>query len=240
LSRSTLAFVALCAVVLAGCESSQDKSARLSKQGKHVFSAKGLTVTRQNGQVKVAQTAVLHDANGSAAVVVLTNRSPAGMANVPLSIEVRGPDGKPVFKNDAPGLEPSLVGVSALPGRGTVTWVNDQVTAAGTPKSVAAAVGTAKGTLSANPPAVRVESPTLTVDPVSGVEASGKVVNTSKVDQRALVIYCVARKGGRIVAAGRGQVQKLGAGKTAKYHLFFIGNPQGAKLSVDAPPTVLG
>jgi hypothetical protein len=231
---------ALAASALAGCESSQEKSARLAKQGQHAFAQQGLKVTRKNSRVKVEQTAVLHDANGAAAVVVLTNTSPSGMSNIPLSIDVRGADGKSVFKNDAPGLEQSLVGVPALPARTTFAWVNDQVTAAAPPRSVAAVVGAAKGALRSNVPVLDVTKPALAVDPVSGVEASGKVTNRSKVEQRALVIYCVARKGRRIVAAGRGQLQRLVPGKTASYHIFFIGNPQGASISVQAPPTVLG
>lgn len=230
----------LAAVVFAGCESSQERSARLAKQGKHAFSERGLKVTRKNSQVKVEQTAVLHDANGAAAVVVLTNTSSAGMANIPLSIDVRGAGGKSVFKNDAPGLEQSLVGVPVLPARATVDWVNDQVTAADPPKSVAAVAGMAHGALKSSVPSLAVTQPALTVDPVSGVEASGKVTNRSKVEQRGLIVYCVARKGRRIVAAGRGQVQRLVPGKTAAYHIFFIGNPTGARLSVQAPPTVLG
>jgi hypothetical protein len=162
------------------------------------------------------------------------------MKDVPVSIDVRGAGGKSVFKNDAPGLEPSLVGVSALPAHGTFYWVNDQVTPAAPPKSVAVAVGVAKGALATNVPALSVSKPALSVDPVSGVEASGTVTNKSKVEQRALVLFCVARKGRRIVAGGRGEIARLLPGKTAKYHIFFIGNPKGAQLSIEAPPTVLG
>ena len=100
---------ALLALLVAGCESSQDKSARLAKKGGKAFTAKGLDVKHENPDVKVTATTVLHDKNGAATVVVLHNSGPTFQANVPISIDVLGPDGKSVFKNDAPGLEPSLV-----------------------------------------------------------------------------------------------------------------------------------
>jgi len=55
------------------------------------------------------------------------------------------------------------------------------------------------------------------------------------------VISCVARRGGRVVAAGRAIVDRLGAKGTKPqlFRIFFIGNPKGAKLTLFAPPTVL-
>ena len=47
--------------------------------------------------------------------------------------------------------------------------------------------------------------------------------------QRKLVIYGVARKGGSVVAAGRAQIKRLKPGKRARYKIFFIGNPRGAR-----------
>ena len=242
MTRWTVALLALAvlATLTAGCESSQEKSARLAARGKQAFTATGLHIGRRNGDVKVEQTAVLKDANGAAAVVVVTNRTSSGMANVPLGINVLGKGGRTLFRNNAPGLEPSLVGVAALPARQTIAWVNDQVTVADAPTSVRAIVGAAHTPLSSKPPKIEVSAPELSVDPVSGIEAEGKVTNSSQVDQRNLVLFCVAWHGRRIVAAGRGQIQRLVAGKTAKYHIFFIGNPRGARLSVQAPPTVLG
>jgi hypothetical protein len=49
----------------------------------------------------------------------------------------------------------------------------------------------------------------------------------------------VARRGPKVVAAGRSAIQRLRVGKKGFYHVFFIGNPDGARLSVAAPPTVL-
>ena len=80
----------------------------------------------------------------------------------------------------------------------------------------------------------------ITSDPTSGIEAVGTVSNKSDIEQTELVLYAIARKGGKIVAAGRGLIPKLKVGgKTETYHIFFIGNPSGADVTVIAPPVNL-
>jgi hypothetical protein len=233
------AVASLLVLALAGCESSQDKSARLAKQGKKAFTRKGLDVKHVNPDVKVARATVLQDKNGAATVVELRNTSPRALVNVPVSIDVLGAGSKSVFKNDAPGLEPSLVSAPVLEPRSEFTWVNDQVTPAGRAQSVDVKIGPAAGRAPASLPKLDVAAPKLTQDPVSGTEASGAVTNRSKVEQRALIVYCVARRGAEVVAAGRSAIQRLKPGQKLFYHVYFIGDPSGARLSVAAPPTVL-
>jgi hypothetical protein len=225
-------------IVLVGCESTQDKSARLRKKGNTLLSQRTQAlVTRTNPDVRVLHTVALHDENGTAAVVELRNASARGLFNIPVAIDVRGVNGASLFKNDTAGIEPSLIGPSFLPPRSSFTWVNDQVTAAGPPRSVLAKVGVGSGALPKAVPSIRVMPPHLEVDPTSGISAVGKVVNGSNIPQRHLILYCVAHKGGRIVAAGRGGIDRLKPHKPTRYTIFFIGNPRGAALSIDAPPT---
>ena len=81
----------------------------------------------------------------------------------------------------------------------------------------------------------------LTNDPVSGAELSGKVQNTLSVTQTHLVIFAVAKKGRQDRRRRpRDPHQACSPGKTASFHVFFIGNPGGAQLSVVAPATVIG
>jgi hypothetical protein len=69
---------------------------------------------------------------------------------------------------------------------------------------------------------------------------SGTVSDKSKLEQSHLILFAVARQGGRIVAAGRGQIKALKNGaKPAPYVIYFIGNPVGADVTIQAPPTVL-
>ena len=69
---------------------------------------------------------------------------------------------------------------------------------------------------------------------------SGKVRNPLSVVQTHLVVFAVGRKGTQVVAAGRAILGRLLPGKTGDFHVFFIGNPQGAQLTVSAPATVIG
>lgn len=234
-----VAALVLACIALAGCESSQDRSARLAKQGGKAFTRKGLEVKRENPDVKVGRTFVLQDRNGAATVVELRNNSPQRLVNVPISIDVLGAGRKSVFKNDAPGLEPSLVAAPVLEPNSEFMWVNDQVAATGRARSVDVRVGPAPGRAPDKLPELDVVQPKLKRDPVSGDEATGSVTNRSKVEQRALVVYAVARKGVRVVAAGRSAIERLKPGQKLYYHVYFIGDPSGARITVAAPPTVL-
>ena len=237
---AAVAVLALVSPLVSACESTQDKSAKLAREAQKVVQQHGLTVTRVNPAVRVVSTAVIKDANGTAVVVELRNRSARTLAGLPLAINVKGAGGKSLFKNNAPGLESSLVQAALLPPHGTLTWVNDQVQAAATPHAVAARVGVTSHRAPAKLPKIGVSSPRLENDPISGVEAVGRVTNHSAIDQRFLAVFVVARRGGSVVAAGRGVVQRLRAGKSAAYKVFFIGNPKGARLTVSAPPTTFG
>jgi hypothetical protein len=229
------AFAAL--LLLAGCESTQSRSARLSKQSKTSLDRKGLTVIKENPRVKVDKGVVLHDRFGSAAVVEVQNLSSEAQVRVPISIAVTDTSGKPVFRNDGAGIEEALTHIAVLPAKGRVAWVNNQVNV-DAPRSVEAKVGVSDAKAPAQIPRMAISGVHYDQDP-DGVIVRGKVQNTSKILQRNLTIFIVARRGGRIVAAGRARVEKVKPGKTAKFTSFFVGNPKGAKLTLFAPPSVL-
>jgi hypothetical protein len=234
---SAFALIAPIAAI-SGCQSTQDRSAQLRKKGNTVLSQRTQTlVTRTNPDVKVLRTATLHDDNGSAAVVELRNTSRRALVNVPVAIDVRGAGGTSVFRNDAAGIEPSLVGPSYVPPASRFAWVNDQVSATGVPRSVVARVGVGHGAPPRSVPSIQVGAPHLETDPTSGISAVGTVTDRSPILQRKLVLYCIATRGTRIVAAGRGGIERLRPNKATRYTIFFIGNPKGARLTVAAPPT---
>ncbi len=234
---------ALCAglfLTALGCESSQDRSAQLQKQGaKLIANQHGLVISASNTAVRVLQTGVVTDANGTAAAVLLRNIKPTPLGQVPIAIDVLGPGRKTVFANSSPGLEASLTSVAALPGKGDMTWVDDQVIPTGKALSVRVRVGAGGQGAPDALPRIDVSPPKLHNDATSGLEAIGKVTNRSSVPQVRLFIYVSAWRAGRLVSAGRGAVQLLKAGGHATYHVFLIGNPQGAQLTAAAPPTVL-
>ncbi len=226
------------ALMATGCQSTQDKSAELEAKGGTAFKEKGLKVRVASKDVKVLSKTVLSDQNGAAVVVELQNKTDRTLVSVPLAINVT--DGKKsVFKNDDPGIEPSLVGVSLLTGGDSIAWVHDQVLATGKVAAVKVRPGKDKGGAPDELPEIEVGPAKLVTDPTSGVAAEGKITNRSDLLQRKLVIFGVARKGKKVVAAGRSQVEKLRPGKTATYQIFFIGNPRGARIELAAPPTAL-
>lgn len=226
------------ALVASGCESTQHKSARLERQAAKVKNATGLKVTKRSRDVRVGRTAVLSDANGSAAVVELRNSSRRALAGVPVAISIVDRRRRLLYANDAPGLDTSLVRAPVVRAHGRLLWVNDQVTNATGRARVRARVGANAEQAPSSLPKIAIRDAKLTTD-VSGAAAVGRVVNTSRVQQVRLVVFGVVRRGGRIVAAGRAIVPKLAPGKDAKFDLFFIGNPGGGKLSLAAPPSVI-
>ena len=103
-----------------------------------------------------------------------------------------------------------------------------------------AKIGREQKRITGPPPKIETTNVKVTVDPVDGPEATGSIVNRSGVEQRKLTVFGVVRTGGKIVAAGRGQVNRLKAHKKSRFQIFFIGDPRRGRLTVSAPPTVLG
>jgi hypothetical protein len=120
-----------------------------------------------------------------------------------------------------------------------LTWIDDQVQAPAGATSLSAKIG--EGTPAAGPtPQLSVQDAHLSEAQGSGAEAEGTVVNHSAVDQQELVIDAVARRAGRIVAAGRAVLPSAPAGSSSPFQIFFVGNPAGAQLEVSAPATTAG
>lgn len=229
------------ALVLSGCESTQDKSANIAAELGPVAQEEGLKIAKRSEDVRVLSATLLSDENGSAVVVELRNDSSRDLADVPLLIDVLDAKGKSVYRNDIPGIEPALASVPLVPAGGDVFWVHDQVLAAGKPASVKATAGAGGEVFSGKPPAVAVSDPKLESDRFTGVAAGGEVVNESGEDIERVLLYAVARQGGRIVAAGRGAIEPLkGTPKPAPYNIYFIGDPAGAELTVSEFPTLGG
>jgi hypothetical protein len=235
-------FAVLAVTSLTACQSTQDRSAQLEKEGaKTLLSESGLKIDKESTEVKVTSTTLLTDANGSAAVVDLHNSSGENLVEVPILIEVLDAKGKSVYKNDLPGIEPALAAVPYIPAGGDAEWVNDQVLASGKPKSVRVKVGASTDSYSGEMPDIEVSEPKVEGDPVSGLEATGTVVNKTGVDQERLLLYAIGRKGGKVVAAGRGAIEHLKAStKPLHYDIFFIGDPKGTDLEVTQFPTLPG
>jgi hypothetical protein len=228
------------AALLAGCGvSNQQRSARIAAQGQHLIRDQGtLKLDGTNADVRVERSAIV-GANGSfAAAVELRNAGTRAQADVPVLIDVRDRRGASVYRNDAIGLQPSLQRVAVVPGGGRTWWVNDQLLGVDGGATVKARVGTAKSV---------GQVPDVTVRGVhfeetsAGPLLSGTVVNRSRTEQRNLPVFAVAVRGGKVVAAGRSLVRRLPVGRTRKptlFRLYFLGDPQQAKIQVSLAPAV--
>jgi hypothetical protein len=238
------AALVLIALALTGCETSAEKSAKLERAAKlevkrTALATRGLTITKTSNKVKVLEASALSSSEGLAAVVTLRNLSDVALRNLPIEITIKGASGATIYTNNTSGLATALVSVPLLAAHATTTWIDDQVQGTGTPQRVSAKVGEGE-VLAGAVPQLGVESAHLLRDETSGLEAEGSVVNHSRLSQRELVVYAVARRAGRIVAAGRAVIPQAGAGSSSRFQVFFIGNPQGAQLEVSAPPTTFG
>jgi hypothetical protein len=231
---------AVAGALLAGCQSTQERSAEIGRSAKRLARETGLTITRRNADVRVGQHAVVQDRNGVAAVVELRNGG-ADQADVPVQVTVRDPRGKGIYSNTTPGLDPSLVSVPVLARREKVFWVDNQIVATGRAARLDVKVGAARTPAPSRVPRIEVSGLRLGHD-TDGAFVKGVVRNRSSVTQRRLTVYCVAHRGGRVVAAGRATVDRLPPGPARKpttFTIFFIGDPTGAKLEAAAPATVL-
>jgi hypothetical protein len=246
--RSPLALAAVVALAIlpavgSGCQSTQAKSAELAKSGDKLLDTENISITHQSADVKVLSSTVLVGKDTSTVAVELENDSQTGLINVPIQIDVRDAKGKSIFKNNAAGTDPTLTSVPVIGPGAKVWWVHDQVFApTATPASVKVQVGDAPEPFP-EIPEVSVSKAKLEVDSISGSdEASGTVENKSTEDLKAVYVYAVAMKGGKVVAAGRGAIDKLKADakKPDDYHIFFTaGDPAGAEIQVFATPTFL-
>jgi hypothetical protein len=237
-SRWAPAALALIALALSGCETTQEESAKLEKTAKHfTLTHRGLSIAHASTRAQVLSAIVVHDSEGAAAAVTVRNSGSHTLSSVPIAITVRNAHGQTLYQNNAPGLEAALTSISSLPAHGSITWVDDQVPSSGEPASVSAVVGE---TPAASGPEPRIEVKGTHLAEASTGEASGTVRNRSSTTQQKLVVYVFARRGGRIAAAGRAILPEVAPGASVAFQAFLVGAPVGAKLEASAPATTFG
>jgi hypothetical protein len=235
------------ALALAGCESSQEKNAKLEKAAKPLEAAalaksaaaeRARRITHASTKVAVTGVTLLHSSEGLATVVTLHNKGASALREVPIKVTVSDAHHRRLYTNATPGQAVLLVSAAYIPAHGTLQWIDDQIPPEAGATSATALVGEAPAA-SAHAPILAVQGAHMTEDPSSGPGAEGQVVNHSAVSQHELVVYAVAERGSKIVAAGRAVVPEAAASTSTRFQLFFIGEPQGAHLVIAAPPSTL-
>jgi hypothetical protein len=226
------------AVALGGCQSTQERSAELQRRAKHdVLAAHSAAVTKESPSIEVLQSTVIHSSSTTAVVVALRNTSNHALENAPIEVTVRDAHGNVLYQNNGSGLEPSLSTVSLLEPGGETIWVDDQVTASGVAASASALVG--EGTQATGSiPQLSVSGTRQGVEASGEATLSGNVADQSQTAQQNLVVYAVARRGLKIVAAGRAVLPEVPAqGTNIPFQIYFVGDPGGAQISTSAPAT---
>jgi hypothetical protein len=222
---------------LSACESTQEKSARLERQAKHVaLGQRGLQIAKASTVVKVLSATVVRDSEGAAVAVTVRNDSGRALRELPLAVTVRGTSGQVLYENNAAGLESALVSIPSLAAHGTLTWVDDQVPANGEPTTATAEVGEARKP-AGPPPAIAISGLHPVEDPNNGAGAGGTVSNRSGVAQTNLPVFVIALRGGRVVAAARAVLPSLGPHSSLRFQAFLVGSPHGGTLQASAPPS---
>jgi hypothetical protein len=236
---STGVVLLLLATLLGSCETTAEESARLEKTVHHArLAERGLSIAKASTDIGVLGAVLVRGTEGAAAVVTLRNDSAHALRDVPIAITVKDAQGSTVFQNNAPGLETALTSLGSLPAYGVATWVDDQVPAIGDPVSVTAIVGVSPA-VSGGLPEVEVAS-VHPSDESGSATAAGAVRNRSSVTQRTLVVYTVARRAGRVVAAGRAILPEVSPAASVPFKTFLVGSPKGAALESSAPANTFG
>jgi hypothetical protein len=224
------------ALALGGCESTQQESAQLERTAHHAkLAERGLSIARPNPNVSVLSAVLLRGGEGTAAAAVtLRNDSSRALDDVPIEITVRNAHGATLYQNTAPGLEAGLTSLPELPAHGEATWVNDQIQASGpgAPASVSALVGEA-GPAHGPLPTIAATG-VHESEEVGTLGAAGTARNRSSAAASQVIVYVLARRAGRIIAAGRALVPELAAGASAPFQATLTGDFAGARLEASA------
>lgn len=239
---TSVAAIAAIAVGATGCESTQDKAARIQAENakRMKLASLPLVVKKSDPRIKVIGTTVLKGKVATAIVVTLRNTSGTAIADSPIAVDVIGAGGKKLQTNTTPGADHWLNHVPLIRAGQTIDWVQDQFDPEPGARSARVKVGAGKSV--AKPYAdARLLKTHWFQDPISGPAFTGKAKGSAPVLQERVVVYSVGRSGGRVVAAGRGVLEKLAPNgtKASGFTIFYTGaNPKAASLKSFAPPVL--
>jgi len=188
-------------VTLSACESTEQESAKIGREGQQSSSQGELRLGAVNHSVRVSDATLLSSSGRTAVAVGLTGTSTRTQANVPLLVNIGGAGGKLLYSNATGGLEASLQHMALLPPRRQAWWVDDQVPAVAGATAVSVRAGAGTTTRTRSLPDIAVSR--VHLGQQSGMPTlSGELVNHSSSSQSTLPVYAVAVRGGRIVAPG--------------------------------------
>jgi hypothetical protein len=220
--------VLIAGLTLAGCATTQQQAARLQLNSARTRTAQDrLHLGGHAREVVVRSVTLINSSHRSAVVVTLHNTGDAPVSDLPLLVGVS----RSHYLNASAGVPFFQSHLPAIGGGGSLRWV--LTVGRPLPRGAVpfARVGTATGDIAT----------TITSLPTVRVAAAGGMItvrNTSSVPQYQLPVYEVASRHGRYVAAGQKTIAQLGGGSQVRLRMPLVGDPRGATVSLQAPPTI--
>jgi hypothetical protein len=235
---AALAAAAGLLIFAAGCETTQQESAKIGRHLGHQSAVAGTTrLGAVNHDVRVDREVLLSAGGQSAVAVELTNTSATAQVAFPILIDVLDAKGRSLYRNDTAGLEPSLQTLALLPAHATAWWVDNEVLASA-PKSVSAQVGASTATAPADIPRISTSGASASAS-FPGPHVTVTVSNRSTVAQSQLAVYTVISNGSAVVGVGRGVVPALAAGASTQVVVSVVGSIAGHTIALTASPSQL-
>ena len=238
-SVSQLTIVGVGLTLLAGCTTTQQKAARLQLNNARLrLNETRLRLGDRSSEVRVDSVDLVATRTRAEAAVVVTirNQTSKPVSDLPVLVGLSLRGGHRTNLNAAAGLSYFRNHLPAIPSHGELNWVltlHRRLPAGAKPFAIVGTASPTTATAIGALPAVRVTSVKT-----SGSDTSFTVLNSSSVSQYQLPVYAVARRGQRWVAAGQTTIDELDGGHSAQLRLALVGNPAGASLSFEAPPTI--
>jgi hypothetical protein len=221
---------------LAGCATTQDRNARAKLDATRLLAARKPTVvTTPNRDVRVGKVALLHHDGAVAVVVELHNAAPGPLTDLPITVGLRR-GGRRVALNGGGRRNYFQSHIAALPAGGDARWV---FTTSGV-KDLSGRPYAVVGEPVQPPISSATALPALSVATLSkpGSVLELRVRNGTDVPQYTLPVYAFAQRGTRYTAAGRATVGHLGTGQAKALKLSLVGTTGGARLSLQALPSM--
>ncbi len=226
-------------VTVSACESTEQESAKIGKQEQANASAGTLKLGASNHSVRVSDVTLVSAGGRMAVAARLTSSSSATQGSLPVLVNVTGKGGKILYTNGTAGLEASLQHLGLLKAHQSAWWVDDQVLISSSEHKTTAKLQVGSGSKVSGSSSGSIATTGVHAATQGGTSVlSGRLVNHSTRAQGKVLVYAVALKGGRVVAAGRSVVASLPAhqGASAPFQAFLVGNPAGAKIELSAVP----
>ncbi|MEV4418371.1 hypothetical protein AB0L40_00165 [Patulibacter sp. NPDC049589] len=228
------------ALVLAGCSTTQEKSAALQRVALKANRPGRVALGRPDGDVRLVRRSELRTTSGTAVVVSLENRGPRALVRVPVALRLES-GGKETYFNDGDGGDELLLRVPVLPPRSRVDWVNSNVPAATKGAALEVILGAPIRRSRRPAKALRITGLKRSAEDsgTAGTAITGVVHNDVPRTQTEVPVYVTVKDGARVVAAGSSRIATIAPRSSATFEAVMVGDGRRGRLAATALPTKL-